>query len=68
MEQIINQAEKDKETEIISVDILKDGGTKIYNYGSYIIIKRHSIIGLKEGYIEDVYIGIPEMLTIKSLW
>lgn len=68
MEQIINQAEKDKETKIISVDILKDGGTKIYNYGSYIIIKRHSIIGLKEGYIEDVYIGIPEMLTIKSLW
>ncbi len=68
MEQIISQAEKDKETGIISVDILKDGGTKIYNYGSYIIIKRHSLSGTKGEYIEDVYIGIPEMLAIKSLW
>lgn len=68
MEQIIEQAEKDRQAGIISDDILKDGGTKIYDYGSYIIIKRHSIIGAEKGYIEDVYIGIPEMLSIKSLW
>lgn len=67
MEQIIEQAEKDKESEIISYNILKDGGTKVYYYGEYTIIKGHSIKGLREGYIEDVYIGIPEMSTDK-LW
>lgn len=62
IEQIIEQAKKDAEIGIIDSDVLKDGGTKIYYYDTYTIIKKHSIIGMGE-YIEDVYIGIPEMST-----
>lgn len=56
MEQIIEQAEKDKDNEIINADMYKEGGTMIYWYGAYTIIKSHSLDGNK-----DVYIGIPEM-------
>ena len=34
----------------------KEGGTKEYYYGTYTIIKSHSLDGNR-----DVYIGIPEM-------
>ena len=34
----------------------KDGGTMMYWYGTYTIIKSNSLDGNK-----DVYIGIPEM-------
>lgn len=66
MEQIIEQSEKDMQVGIISGNIIKDGGTKIYYYDTYTIIKRHSISVNKGEYIEDVYIGIPEMST--TLW
>ena len=56
MEQIIEQAEKDSESGIIVSDMYKEGGTMIYFYGTYTIIKGHSLNGNK-----DVYIGIPEM-------
>lgn len=61
MEQIIEQAEKDKENEIINTDMYKEGGTMIYWYGTYTIIKSHSLDGNR-----DVYIGIPEM-TLNSV-
>ena len=66
MEQIIEQSEKDMQVGIISGNIIRDGGTKIYYYDTYTIIKRHSISVNKGEYIEDVYIGIPEMST--TLW
>lgn len=56
MEQIIEQAEKDSESGIIVSDMYKEGGTMIYFYDTYTIIKGHSLNGNK-----DVYIGIPEM-------
>lgn len=64
MDEIINQAKKDEEMGIISAEIYQDGGSKEYFYYSYKIIKRHSIYMDSNGktqYIEDVYIGIPEM-------
>ena len=56
MEQIIEQAEKDKENDVINADMYKDGGTMMYWYGTYTIIKSYSLDGNR-----DVYIGIPEM-------
>lgn len=56
MEKIIEQAEKDSKIKIIGSDMYKDGGTMIYFYGTYTIIKSYSLDGNK-----DVYIGIPEM-------
>ena len=56
MEEIINQAEKDRENEVINADMYKDGGTMMYWYGTYTIIKSNSSDGNR-----DVYIGIPEM-------
>lgn len=56
MEQIIEQAEKDSKAGIIGSDMTKDGGSMIYFYDTYTIIKCHSTNGDR-----DVYIGIPEM-------
>ena len=56
MEQIINQAEKDSEAGVIVSDMYKEGGTMIYFYDTYTIIKCHSTNGNR-----DVYIGIPKM-------
>lgn len=56
MEQIIEQAEKDRKNDVIDSEMLKDGGTIIYYYDTYIITKKHTIDGDR-----DVYIGIPEM-------
>ena len=56
MEQIIEQAEKDSKSGIIGSDMYKEGGSMIYFYDTYTIIKSHSLDGNK-----DVYIGIPEM-------
>ena len=61
MEQIIEQAEADKENEVINADMYKEGGTMIYWYGTYTIIKSHSLDGNR-----DVYIGLPEM-TLNSV-
>jgi len=57
MEQIIEQAEKDAENEIIYSDMYKDGGSRIYYYKTYTIIKSYSLDGNR-----DVYIGTPEMM------
>ena len=59
MEQIIEQAEKDSKAEIIVSDMYRDGGTMIYFYDTYTIIKNHSIDGNR-----DVYIVIPEMMIL----
>lgn len=56
MEQIISEAERDKKNDVINGDMYKDGGTMMYWYGTYTIIKSNSLDGNK-----DVYIGIPEM-------
>ena len=55
MEKIIEQAEKDSKS-VITSDMYKEGGSMIYFYNSYTIIKRNSLNGDR-----DVYIGIPEM-------
>ena len=56
MEQIIEQAEKDSEAGVIGSDMYKEGGTMIYFYDTYTIIKSHSSDGNR-----DVFIGVPEM-------
>lgn len=56
MEEIIEQADKDSKNEVISSDQYKDGGTMIYLYDTYTIVKSHSLDGNR-----DVYIGVPEM-------
>lgn len=56
MEQIIEQAEKDSEAGVIGSDMYKEGGTMIYFYDTYTIIKSHSLDGNR-----DVFIGVPDM-------
>ena len=56
MEQIIEQAESDCEAGVIGWDMYKEGGTMIYFYDTYKIIKSHSSDGNR-----DVFIGVPEM-------
>ena len=57
MEEIIQKANKDLEDKKITGDIYKDGGSRIYKYDDYTIIKCHSLDGNR-----DVYIGVPEMI------
>jgi len=56
IEQIIEQAEKDSKAGIIGSDMYKDGGSMIYYYYTYAIIKSNSLDGNR-----DIYIGIPQM-------
>ena len=56
MEKVIEKAEKDSESGIIVSDMYKEGGSMIYFYDTYTIIKKHSLDGNR-----DVYIGVPEM-------
>lgn len=58
MEEIIEKANKDAfEDKIIKVDSLNDGGTNIYYYNDYTIIKWHTVSGNF-----DVDIKSPEMI------
>ena len=52
MERIISQAEKDAAAGLITATTFEDGGTKIYQYGTYTILKQNTLDGNK-----DVYIG-----------
>ena len=52
MDRIVEQAEKDASEGKITVEVYRDGGTKLYQYGTYTIIKCHTLDGN-----EDVYIG-----------
>lgn len=56
MEEIIQKANKDLDNNKITGDMYKDGGSMIYRYDTYTIIKCHTIEGNR-----DVYIGIKEM-------
>lgn len=56
MEEIIQKADKDLEDNKITGDMYKDGGSRIYQYGTYTIIKCHTLDGNR-----DVYIGTKEM-------
>lgn len=56
MDEIIQKANNDLENEIIKGDMYRDGGSMIYQYDSYTIIKYHDLEGNR-----DVYIGSPEM-------
>lgn len=52
MERIISQAENDAAAGLITATTFDDGGTKIYQYGTYTILKQNTLDGVK-----DVYIG-----------
>ena len=52
MERIISQAESDAAAGLITATTFDDGGTKIYQYGTYTILKQNTLDGVK-----DVYIG-----------
>ena len=53
---IIAKANEDLENKTITGDMYKDGGSMLYKYDTYTIIKRHTLDGNR-----DVWIGIPEM-------
>lgn len=58
MEEIIDKANKDAfQDKTIKVDSLNDGGTNMYYYNNYAIIKYNRLDGNR-----DVYIGIPTMI------
>ena len=59
LDAIIARANKDLDNKYITGDMIKDGGSMIYKYSEYTIIKSHTIEGDR-----DVYIGTPDM-TIK---
>lgn len=61
MNEIIQKANQDLKDKKISGDMYRDGGSMIYQYKNYTIIKCHTIDGNR-----DVYIGTPE-LTINDL-
>ncbi len=56
MDEIIAKANEDVDSEKIKGDMYNDGGSMIYRYEEYTIIKVHNLDGNR-----DVYIGIPEM-------
>ena len=56
LEEIIQKANKDLDNNKITGDMYKDGGSMIYQYDTYTIIKCHTIEGNR-----DVYIGTKEM-------
>ena len=56
MDEIIAKANKDLEENKITGDMFKDGGTMIYKYDNYTIIKCHTVGGNR-----DVYIGSQDM-------
>lgn len=60
MDEIISKANKDLSDKNITGDIYKDGGSIVYNYGNYKIIKYHTLDGNK-----DVYIGTKD-ITINN--
>lgn len=60
MEEIIKKCNMDVESGLIEDITYKDGGTKMYKYNNYTIIKKHTLNGNK-----DVYIG-PENLSINE--
>lgn len=61
MEEIIAKANNDLLDGKITGDMYKDGGSMIYKYDNYTIIKCHTLDGNR-----DVYIGTPEM-TINDI-
>ena len=56
MNEIIAKANKDLDENKITGDMLKDGGTMIYKYDNYTIIKCHTLDGNR-----DVYLGSKDM-------
>jgi len=56
LDKIISNANNDLDNEIITGDMYKDGGSMMYKYDNFTIIKKHTISGNR-----DMYIGIPEM-------
>lgn len=61
IDEIIEKANYDMEAKRISGGMYRDGGSMIYKYDNYTIIKCHTIDGNR-----DVYIGTKEM-TIKDI-
>lgn len=61
MEEIIAKANNDLDSKKIDGDTYKDGGSRIYKYNNYTIIKFHKLDGNR-----DVYIGNKDM-TINNI-
>lgn len=57
MNEIIAKANQDLDEGNIEGDMYKEGGSMIYQYDTYTIIKVHNLKGNR-----DVYIGIPDMI------
>ena len=61
MEEIIAKANNDLKNNLIEGDMYKDGGSMIYKYDNYTIIKLHTVNGKR-----DVYIG-PTYMTMDHI-
>ena len=61
MDEIIAKANQDLDAGKLDGDMYQDGGSMIYKYGNYTIIKVHNLDGNR-----DVYIGTPDM-TLNDL-
>lgn len=57
IEEIVGKAIQDVNNGMATKDIYQDGGSMIYYYGTYTIIKGHSLDGNR-----NFYIGVPEMI------
>ncbi len=61
MDEILQKANQDLNEKKIEGDIYQDGGSMIYHYEDYTMIKVHNLNGNR-----DVYFGVPEM-TLNDL-
>lgn len=61
MEEIIAKANKDLEEKNIIGDVYLDGGSKIYIYNGYTIIKCNTLDGNKDVYIGNKYMTINDL-------
>lgn len=61
---ILEKAKKDAQNKIIWADTFRDGGSYLYIYDNYAILKLHSLMNTENKcmtYNEDLYIGPPSM-------
>lgn len=61
MDEILEKAEKDLKEGKITGDMYKDGGSKIYKYNSYVIIKLNRVDGNKDIYIGSANLNINDL-------
>lgn len=62
VEEIIEKANQDVENNIITGDVYRDGGSRIYLYSDYTIIKCNSLNGNRDVYIGDKIMNLNDIV------